>query len=227
MLRIYSLALLVCLSLSAFARTQAQAEESISLFNGKNLDGWTYALDKPGLAMEKVWSVDPGEGDEAGVLKCKGRPSGYLRTKKDYENYKLTLQWRWPDKDKPGNNGVLVHASSPKELGIWPKSLEVQLKNENAGDFWVIGTEIDVPNEAKRVEGRRHVNLTDGTEKPLGEWNTMEIVCDGASVTVRINGELVNQGINSTVTKGAICLQSEGAPIEYREIKLMPLKRVK
>jgi hypothetical protein len=193
------------------------AREAAPLFNGKDLTGWTYELSEPGVAMDEVWSVSDG------VLACKGQPSGYLRTKKDYENYKLTLQWRWPGKG--GNNGVLVHASKPKALGVWPKSLEVQLAHENAGDFWVIGTEINVPDEAKRVKGRQHVNLTDGSEKPLGEWNSLEIICIGDKVTVRVNGKLVNEGTNCTVTRGAICLQSEGTPIEFRNIKLLPLEK--
>ena len=197
--------------------TTCPAKEATPLFNGKDLAGWTYELSQPGVAMDDVWSVRDG------VLFCKGEPSGYLRTKKDYENYRLTLQWRWPGEG--GNNGVLVHTSKPKELGVWPRSLEVQLAHENAGDFWVIGTEIDVPYEAKRVKGRQHVNLTDGSEKPLGEWNSLEVVCQGDKVTVYVNGKLVNEGTNSTVTRGAICLQSEGTPIEFRKIKLTPLAK--
>lgn len=209
-------ALLTILSNTTVCIAETAATAEPELFNGKDLSGWTYVLSDPDVAMDQVWSV------EEGVLKCTGKPAGYLRTESnDFENYKLTLEWRWPA--EPGNNGVLVHTSTPDELGVWPNSLEVQLAHENAGDFWVIGTEIDVENEAERVRGRRHLNLTDGAEKPAGEWNTMEIVCDGPKVTVTVNGELVNEGTNSTVTKGAICLQSEGAPIEYRHIKLIPL----
>ena len=206
-----------CLSATTAHAKDVNTEEEIALFNGKDLSGWTYVLNKQGVAMEDVWSV------EAGVLKCKGRPAGYLRTEKDdHQNYRLTLQWRWPA--KPGNNGVLVHTSTPDELGVWPKSLEVQLANGNAGDFWVIGTQIDAPNEPKNPKVRRHLNLTDESEKPLGEWNEMEICCFEDLVIVRVNGELVNHGTGSTVTSGAICLQSEGAPIEYRDIRLTPLK---
>lgn len=213
------LATVVCWSLvvaNVYAQSGPQTK-SIALFNGKDLAGWTFDLKKPDLKMEDVWSV------EEGVLKCKGKPKGYLRTKQDYENYRLTLQWRWPA--KPGNNGVLLHASTPRLLSIWPKSLEVQLKHRNAGDFWVIGTQIDTPNEPTKPKDRRHPNLTDDSEKPLGEWNQMSIVCDGAKVTVHVNGVLVNKGTNSTVTRGAICLQSEGAPIEYRHVMLEPLRK--
>ena len=119
---------------------------------------------------------------------------------------------------------MLVHATTPRALGIWPKSIEVQLFKGNAGDLWVIGTDLDVPDEATRNEGRRHKNLTDNSEKPIGEWNRLEITCKGDTIRVKVNDELVNEATNCTVTKGAICLQSEGAPIEFRNIVLKTLK---
>ena len=201
--------------IAAALASSASAEESITLFNGEDLSGWTFDLSDESKSIEDVWSV------EDGVLKCQGKPSGVLRTVDDYENYRLTVQWRWPGKG--GNNGVLVHASKPRELSIWPKSLEVQLASRNAGDFWTIGVEVDVPDEATRRKGRRRLNLTDDSEKPLGEWNTMEIVCNGDSITVHVNGELVNEGTNLQATRGAICLQSEGTPIEYRKVVLTPI----
>lgn len=196
--------------------TQAASPRAIELFNGRDLAGWTSDLDGD-AKMSDVWSV------EDGILVCRGRPAGVLRTEREYENYVLTLDWRWQPGTPGGNNGVLVHSSTPRTLGIWPKSIEVQLAKDNAGDFWVIGTELDVENEEARKEGRRHKNLTDGSEKPLGEWNTIEITCRGNEVIVKVNGELVNHATNCSVTKGAICLQSEGAPIHYRNIRLVPL----
>jgi len=190
---------------------------TIELFNGKDLSGWTFELADPDAKMEDVWSV------EDGILKCKGKPGGYIRTEADYENYVLTLEWRWPPGTEGGNNGVLVHTSTPGALGIWPKSIEVQLQKGEAGDFWIIGTELDVENEESRRQGRRHLNLTDDSEKPLGEWNQIEITCKGDEVIVKVNGDLVNHATNCNVTKGAISLQSEGAPIEYRNIILTPL----
>jgi hypothetical protein len=188
------------------------------LFNGKDLSGWNFHLADPDAKMEDVWSV------EDGLLTCTGKPAGYLITQRDdFHNYRLTLDWRW-HAGKGGNNGVLVHCSTPGALGVWCKSIEVQLAHGNAGDFWVIGTELDVPNEAERKKGRRHLNLTDDSEKPLGQWNTMEIVCRGDEITVKVNGESVNHATNVSQTKGAIALQSEGTPIQYRNIRLTPLK---
>ena len=194
------------------------AGKSVKLFNGKDLSNWTWhSLDENAL-MENTWSVKDG------LLVCNGKPNGYIRTKKEYQDYRLTLEWRWPEDGKPGNNGVLIHATTPKELGVWPKSLEVQLAHENAGDFWVIGTTVAIPDAEKRVMGRRHLNLTDGSEKPVGEWNKMEIVARGDGVTVRVNGELVNEAGRVSQTRGAICLQSEGAAIQFRNIVLTPLE---
>lgn len=195
-----------------------QAGGPIDLFNGKDLSGWTCELTDKGVGMEQVWSV------ENGVLKCTGNPAGYLRTKQEYSDYVLTLEWRWPPGTPNGaNNGVLVHVSTPGALGIWPKSIEVQLATGNAGDFWIIGTELDVENEAQRKQDRRHLNLTDDSERPHGEWNQMEITCRGDEIVVKVNGHLVNHATNCSVTRGAIALQSEGAPIEYRNIRLTPL----
>lgn len=183
------------------------------LFNGKDLSNWTWVTDKEDSKLEDVWTVNDG------VLRCTGDPRGYIRTKQDdYRDYSLVVDWRWPDQG--GNNGVLVHTSTPAALGVWPKSIEVQLAHENAGDFWVIGTELDVPDEEERRQGRRHLNLTDDSEKPLGQWNRMEITCQGDEIIVKVNGELVNHAKNCSVTQGAISLQSEGTPIEFRKVEL-------
>lgn len=193
------------------------AGEPIMLFNGKDLSGWTAVLADENAKAEDVWSVKDG------VLHCKGQPIGYIRTEDDYSNYSLSLEWRFPEGSQGGNSGVLVHTSDPGAIGIWPKSIEVQLHRGDAGDFWVIGTDLKVENEAERKMGRRHLNLTDDSENPIGEWNHMVIVCKGDTITVTVNGDLVNEATDCSVTEGAISLQSEGAPIEFREIVLTPL----
>jgi hypothetical protein len=200
------------------------AEKRIALFNGKDLSGWTHYLwdaenkkQDTTTPMSAVWSVKDG------LLYCEGKPTGYIRTVNEYENYKLSLEWRWPEGTTRGNNGVLVHTTTPNALGQWPKSVEVQLAFGNAGDFWVIGTDLQVPDLEKRRQGRRHLNLTENSEKPAGEWNHMEITCKGDEIIVYVNGDLVNHATNSSVTRGAISLQSEGAPVYFRNIYLTPL----
>lgn len=191
--------------------------EEISLFNGKDMTGWTYDLDDPSKKMEDVWNVQDG------VLVCTGKPAGYIVTEKEYENYVLELEWRWPEGKKPGNNGVLVHSTDKRVLGIWPRSLECQLGSGDAGDFWVIGTTASVFDPKKRTMGRRTLNLTNGSEKPIGEWNKYVIVCARDTVTCVVNGDVVNYAWNLSQTKGGICLQSEGAEVHFRNIKLFLL----
>ncbi len=206
---------LICFTISLVV-TRVNAAEPVKLFNGRDLTGWTYHLAKPDVKMEDVWSVKDS------VLVCKGQPVGYLLTKEnDFENYVLTLEWRWPGKG--GNNGVLVHVTKPGALGVWPKCLEVQLGSGDAGDFWVIGTTLEIEKPEGRIEDRRHKNLTDGNEKPVGQWNTMEITCRDDEVAVKVNGELVNRATKLSQSKGAMALQSEGTPIEYRKVELTKL----
>jgi hypothetical protein len=154
-------------------------------------------------------------------------------TERSFENYRLTLEYRF-SKD-PGNCGVLVHVSSPRRLyGMFPQSIEVQMMHQNAGDFWCIGEDIEVPDMEKRrgprerwgVDGdkaRRIAKLSDGSERPVGEWNTMTIVCREDTVRVWVNGTLVNDGFNATARQGKIAIQSEGSEVEFRRIDLTPL----
>jgi hypothetical protein len=169
-----------------------------------------------------------------GLLVSLGTPGGHLITDDQYENFRFTFQYRFAG--KPGNCGALVFVSTPRALyEMFPKSIEVQLMNQNAGDFWCIQEDITVPDMEKRrgpkekwgVNGdklRRVPNLTDGTEKPLGEWNSMTIECVKNSIKVWLNGVMVNYGYNATAQKGQIALQSEGSEVEFKEVKVASIK---
>ncbi|RZK37073.1 MAG: DUF1080 domain-containing protein [Pedobacter sp.] len=203
-----------------------------SLFDGKSLAGWH--SDVP--AKNKDSNIKPSFIIRDGMLVSLGDPRGHLITDVVYQNYRLEVEYRFAG--KPGNCGVLVHASTPRALyGMFPKSLEVQMQHQDAGDFWCIEEDITVPDmEARRgpkdtwgVNGnkaRRIKNLTDGTEKPLGEWNTMVIECYKNSVKVWVNGILVNEGTNCTAEKGQIALQAEGAEVEFKKLWLKPIKKL-
>ncbi|MFI4859621.1 MAG: DUF1080 domain-containing protein [Phycisphaerales bacterium JB063] len=188
--------------------------EPIDLFDGESLAGWTSDIDH-GAALTDVFSV------EAGVLKDAGRPAGVIRTVQEFRDYELEVQWRWPGGG--GNSGLLVHCSSPREMGPWPKCLEVQLGSGNAGDFWRIGLGVTVSDE-QTTQGRRTINTADDSEHALGEWNTMVVRCEGDTIRVWVNGDEVNAGWAIEVDHGAICLQSEGTPIEFRKVQLRPLE---
>lgn len=208
------------------------AAESKSLFDGKDLAGWH--ADVP--ALDK----DPGGKSpfvvRDGMLVSLGTPGGHLITDAEYSNYRLEVEYRFAG--KPGNCGVLVHASTPRALyEMFPQSLEVQMQSGEAGDFWCIKEDITVPNMVERrgpkenwgVDGdklRRIRNLTDGSEKPVGDWNTMVIECVGDELKVWVNGTLVNHGTKCTTDKGQIALQAEGSEVEFRKLELTPIDKL-
>src|SRR5581483_3581205 len=179
------------------------------LFNGKDFTGWTFFL-RSNAAPASVWTITNG------IIHCAGRPVGYMRTAKDYQNYKLTVEWRFVKvAPKADNTGVLVHMQEPDK--IWPKSIECQGQSGSQGDLIVIDTEF---KEHKGVEGRRVAKRGDSNEKPVGEWNTYEIIAAGDTLKVSVNGRLMNEASECSVTSGKICLQSEGGEIEIRKVSL-------
>jgi len=212
---------------------QPEKGKPFSLFNDKDLTGWH--PDIPAADQKK--DLKPSFIIRNGMLVSLGRPLGHLITDKKHSNFKLVAEYRFPG--KPGNCGVLVYASTPRALyEMFPASIEVQMNSGHAGDFWCIHENIVVPDMEKRRprgknqkwggkqgDSRRILNLTDGTEKPLGEWNTMEIVCKGKEVIVHLNGVLVNHGTECTVSEGQIAIQAEGAEVEFRKLELTPLER--
>lgn len=206
------------------------APTAVSLFNGKDLTGWHW--DVP--AMDDDTSAINPFIVRNGLLVSLGTPGGHLITDDVYQNYKLEVEYRFAG--EPGNCGVLVHASTPRALyKMFPKSVEVQMMHENAGDFWCIVEDISVPDmETRRgpkdewgiTEGkqRRILNLTDGSEKPVGEWNTMTIECVGREIKVWVNDDFVNHGFDCTADKGQIAVQAEGSEVEFKSIVLTPLE---
>lgn len=202
----------------------------LALFNGEDLRGWH--VDVP--EMDTNRSAKNPFIVRDGMLVSLGNPKGHLITDSIYQNYRLRVEYRFPG--KPGNCGVLVYASTPRALyKMFPKSIEVQLMHENAGDFWCIQEDITVSDMEKRrgpknewgvSEGkqRRVINLTDNSEKPLGQWNTLVIECKGNTIKVWVNDDLVNDGYNCTASKGQIALQAEGSEVEFRRIEMTPLK---
>lgn len=205
---------------------------SIPLFNGIDLDGWH--MDVP--AMDNNPDTLKPFLVRNGNLVSLGDPRGHLITDQSFENYRLTIRYRFVD--EPGNCGVLVHASTPRALyKMFPQSVEVQMEHENAGDFWCIVEDIRVPDMEKRrgpkgewgiTEGkkRRILNLTDGSEKPLGEWNDMTIECVEDKIKVWVNDDLVNYGFDCTAHKGQIAVQAEGAEVEFSKIDLRPISKL-
>ena len=195
------------------ADSGSQDGETIALFNGRDLEGWYIYLDAD-ADPKNVWKVRDGE------IRCTGNPTGFLRTKEEYSDFKLALEWRWPE--KPGNSGVLLHMGGDDK--IWPKCMEAQLMHKLAGDFVGMGYTFN-ENKAKKggfISYTPHMN--DPSEKELGEWNKYEITCKGDTIEATINGQLQNKATGVNISKGYIGLQSEGVPIMFRNIKLTPLR---
>lgn len=204
-------------------------QKPVALFNGKDLTGWH--ADVPEMDTSKT-ALSPFIVRD-GLLVSLGTPGGHLITDSSFHDYQLNIRYRFAG--KPGNCGVLVHASTPRSLyRMFPKSIEVQMMHENAGDFWCIVEDIQVPDMEKRRgpkenwgitedKERRIINLTDGTEKPVGEWNEMKIECKANAITVWVNGVLVNQGDNCSASKGQIAIQAEGSEVEFSKIELVKL----
>src|ERR687892_24654 len=222
------LAVCVATAFGSTSRCAAQLQPQ-SLFNGKDLTGWH--VDVP--AADSNANVRSAFLVRNGLLVSLGEPRGHLITDSSYRDYRLEIEYRFPA--TPGNAGVLVHASTPRALyGMFPRSVEGQMQHGNAGDFWCIVEDIRVPDMERRrgppaewgtTEGkaRRIRNLTDGSEKPPREWNTMVIETLGRAIRVWVNGDLVNDGTDATADHGRIALQSEGSEVEFRKISLTPI----
>ncbi|WP_443092789.1 3-keto-disaccharide hydrolase [Chryseolinea sp. T2] len=228
-LSVIFIVLMACTTRNPGSTGETQEPIGVDLFDGRSLSGWH--VDVPEMDSNAS-AVNPFIIRD-GLLVSLGTPQGHVITDKTYSNYILDIEYRFAG--TPGNCGALVHASTPRALyKMFPKSIEVQMMHENAGDFWCIVEDIVVPDMEKRrglkenwgiTEGkeRRVQNLTEGSEKPLGDWNVMRIVCWGDSIQVTLNNDLVNFGYDCTAKSGQIALQAEGSEVEFRKVHLTPI----
>lgn len=195
----------------------SQKNQEIELFNGSDLSGWEYFLVDENAGMEDVWSV------ENGILVCLGDPRGYLCTENDYENFRLVVEWRWPD--DPGNSGVLMRITG--EPAMLPNSVEAQLRSGRAGDMYGFNGFRIGGDEERLSEISIGWSLTgiERNENEPGEWNRYEITVAGDAITVVLNGTTVNEATGCDIRPGRIGLQSEGGVIHFRTVTLTPLER--
>ncbi len=209
--------LLLALSLVIFS---CNTNNSIELFNGESLDNWNIFVSDPVVEPSDLFWV------EDGMIHTSGKPHGYIRTKETYSNFILHVEWRWTG--EPTNSGVLIHVQG--EDMIWPLSIECQLMHEHAGDIVLIGegsgitikdsTYLITPGEKRyKVIGK----WEEVSENPPGEWNSYDITSDHGDIEVVVNGVLQHTGTGLTLTQGNILLQSEGSPMQFRNITLKPL----
>jgi len=186
--------------------------KAVKLFNGKDLSNWVFKLKDPSVDPATVFKVSDG------VIRISGSPFGYMRTKESYSDYKLNVEWRWPS--EATNSGIFIHAQEPDS--IWLRCIECQLKTGNAGDFVCMnGSDMKEKTDKSKIVVSKYAA---SSEKPAGEWNTMEVVCRGNEISVYVNGILQNKGTGLNISKGSVCLQSEGKDIEFRNVFLKKLK---
>lgn len=221
------LALAACAAVAgSSARAQGQA---VRLFDGKTLKGWYTFTTEHGknndpLGIFKI---------EDGMFHVSGQKFGYLSTEQEYENYKITLQYKWGEKKWPPREnvvrdaGLLYHVTG-KDM-VWANCLEMQIQEGDTGDLFLIPGEGEAPSAevlGQKIGGvpgyHRGVKWAD-YEKPHGEWNTVTAVVGKDRVEHWVNGRcnLVLKRPNRS--RGKIQLQSEGAEIWYRNIVLEPL----
>ena len=219
-MRRMTLTLLAIVATTSFSCAFISGGNDAALFNGKNLDGWSYHLVEPEVKMEDVWSVQDG------ILVCKGEPLGYLHTTKNYTtDFILVVEWRWAPGTEPGNSGVLLRING-EPTGV-PRSQEAQLRSGNAGDLYGFhGMKID-GDPARRSEGDSDVvgklvkvERMASVENDAGEWNRYVIIAEGGRLTAIINGQVVNAASDCDLVAGPIGLQSEGGEIHFRRVDL-------
>jgi len=210
-LRLSFMVLMGLALLGAAPAEDSKDEGFTDLFNGKDLKGWKFQM--PGKAdPEKTWSV------KEGTIVCTGKPDAYFYTEKSFKNYILRYDWKYtkPESGKKStfNSGALIHIQKHK---IWPKCVEVQGANANHGFLYFL--------DCKKIGDAKYDQAAKNkAAKPIGEWNTTEITCkEDGTITARINGTEVSSG-KSDLAEGQIGFQSEGAVIEFRNIKIKEMK---
>ena len=195
------------------------------LFNGKDLTGWVNVnTDKD------TWYVKDG------MLVCTGHPIGVMRTDKQYENFLLHIEWR--HMEAGGNSGVFAWSEGTVPEGRrLPKGMEIQMLeldwvNQHKmkdgtlppiayvhGELFGANGLITTPDNPRGTRSKSIENRCKGK----GEWNVYDVVCVDGTVKLSVNGKFVNGVRNASIKKGYLCLESEGAEIQFRNIQIMEL----
>lgn len=197
----------------------AEPPQFRDLFNGKDLTGWVNVN-----TAEDTWTVRDR------TIVCSGHPIGVLRTDRQYENFILQIEWK--HLEAGGNSGVFVWSEGvPPKGKRLPKGVEIQILEldwavqHNQTDAYVHG-EVFGTGGLKTTPDNPRGSRSKSAEKRCkgkGQWNKYTIVCVDGVIKLSVNGKFVNGISNATVKKGYICLESEGAEIHFRNIRIMEL----
>ena len=211
----------------AFAGTHAMvasAPQFVDLFNGRNLKGWVNVN-----TAEDTWRVKDG------LLICSGHPIGVMRSEKQYENFVLHIEWMHIEPG--GNSGVFVWSTAqPSPTTRLPDGIEVQMleldwvklntRDGRTPPLAYVHGELFGVNGVKTVpdnpRGERSMSV-ENRARPRGEWNTYDVVAVDGVIKLSVNDKFVNGISRSSQKKGYLCLESEGAEIHFRNIRLLEL----
>jgi len=206
------------------AAPEADTPAFRSMFNGKDLSGWVVA---PGA--EKTWSVRDG------MVICSGHPNTILRTDRHYENF--VMQVDWMHLEPGGNSGLYVWTNAELNSRGLPKGVEIQILdldwvrlNTREGQppppiAYVHGEFIPVNGTTFTPDNPRGVRsmALENRAKGHGEWNTYTVVAIDGVIKLAVNGKFVNGIAQTSQKKGYLGLQSEGAEIHFRNVRIMEL----
>ncbi|HET9278441.1 MAG TPA: DUF1080 domain-containing protein [Flavitalea sp.] len=169
------------------------------------------------------------------LLICSGKPIGVMRSEKQYENFILQIEWK--HMEAGGNSGVFVWSDArPDEKSRLPGGVEVQMLeldwvNLNLrdgvkppiayvhGELFGVGGVETVPDNPRGTRSKSVENRCKGK----GEWNSYMVVCVDGVIKLSVNGKFVNGVSKSTARKGYLCLESEGAEIQFRNLRVIEL----
>lgn len=199
-----------------------------------------------------IFSAEIVDGEP--VLKITGEIYGGLTTLEEFESYHLSLEFRWGEKkweprlNQIRDSGLLVHCVGKHGAfwNVWMQSLECQIQEGDCGDFiGLAGTRVTMPVRKKGKRNQYDANSKvfeevggkvphgPSKEKPVGEWNTIEVYAIGQKAIFVVNGtpnmafvkalQKVD-GEMKPLTKGKLQIQSEAAEVEYRRIKIRSIK---
>lgn len=195
----FAVVVLILLPTTCFAQSLTDEEKSegyVSLFNGKDLTNWRFGDESPPEKMPDNWKV------EDGVIKVTGGGSPHLASSKEYADFEFRLEWRGV---KPKyNSGLFIR--SGKKVGAH----QINLASGGEGNF-ING----------KLTGAMAVPKL---QKPAGEWNEWRIRCVGDKVTFHCNGQLAWEGTGLSAKSGYLGLQAEGAPMEFRNLRILEVK---
>ncbi len=177
---------------------------------------------------EETWKM---KGNE---LICSGHPIGVIRSEKEYENFIMHIEWK--HMEAGGNSGTFVWSSAEPNDAGYPSGVEVQMLeldwvNQHIKDgvkppiayvhgelFGVDGVTL-VPDNPRGKRSKSVENRCKGK----GEWNVYDVVCVEGTIKLSVNGKFVNGISKSSQKKGYICLESEGAEIHFRNLRIVEL----